>query len=75
MHTIDLRGICCPTNFVRAKLAIEELDAGETVEMLIDDGEPVKNLPRSLKAEGHKLLGLRQSGEGHYILDLEIGGP
>ena len=73
MHTIDLRGICCPTNFVRAKLAIEELDAGEKVEMLIDDGEPVKNLPRSLKAEGHKLLGLRESGEGHYILVLEIG--
>jgi tRNA 2-thiouridine synthesizing protein A len=75
MHTIDLRGICCPTNFVKAKLAIEELEAGETVEMLIDDGEPVKNLPRSLKSEGHKLLGLRESGEGHYVLKLEIGGP
>jgi tRNA 2-thiouridine synthesizing protein A len=75
MHTIDLRGICCPTNFVKAKLAIEELDAGETVEMLIDDGEPVKNLPRSLKAEGHKLLGLRESDEGYYVLKLEIGGP
>jgi tRNA 2-thiouridine synthesizing protein A len=75
MHIIDLRGICCPTNFVKAKLAIEELDAGEKVEMLIDDGEPVKNLPRSLKSEGHKLLGLRQSDEGHYVLELEIGGP
>ena len=75
MHTIDLRGICCPTNFVKAKLAIEELEAGETVEMLIDDGEPVKNLPRSLKAEGHKLLGLRESGDGHYVLKLETGGP
>jgi tRNA 2-thiouridine synthesizing protein A len=75
MNTIDLRGICCPTNFVKAKLAIEELDAGTTVEILIDDGEPVKNLPRSLKAEGHKLLGLRESGEGYYVLKLEIVGP
>ena len=71
-NTIDLRGICCPTNFVKAKLAIEELDSGEKVEILLDDGEPVKNLPRSLKAEGHRLLGLRESGEGHYVLELEI---
>ncbi len=75
MHTVDLRGVCCPTNFVKAKLAIEELEKGETVEMLIDDGEPVKNLPRSLKAEGHKLLGLRDSGKGYYVLELEIGEP
>lgn len=71
-NTIDLRGICCPANFVRAKLGIEELEPGETVELLLDGGEPVKNLPRSLKAEGHKLLGLRESGENCYVLELEI---
>ncbi len=70
-HIIDLRGICCPMNFVRAKLAIEELQGGEEVELLLDPGEPVKNLPRSLKEEGHTLLGLREGGEGHYILELE----
>lgn len=75
MQTIDLRGVCCPTNFVKAKLAIENLETGETVEMLIDEGEPVKNLPRSLKAEGHKLLGLRESGTGYYVLELKIGKP
>ncbi len=71
MQTIDLRGVTCPTNFVKAKLALEEIDAGETARILLDDGEPVKNVPRSLKAEGHKLLGLRQAEEGHYVLELE----
>ena len=74
MATIDLRGITCPTNFVKAKLALEMLDEGTTVEFLLDDGEPVKNVPRSLKGEGHKLLGLKQSGEGHYILTMEKVG-
>lgn len=73
-HTIDLRGICCPTNFVRAKLAIEELSGGEEAELLLDPGEPVKNLPRSLKEEGHRLLGLRESGEGHYVLEIRLAG-
>jgi TusA-related sulfurtransferase len=72
MKIIDLRGVSCPTNFVKAKLALEMIDSGETVKFLLDDGEPVKNVPRSLKAEGHKLLGL-QEVDGHYELTLEKG--
>jgi tRNA 2-thiouridine synthesizing protein A len=72
MKTVDLRGISCPTNFVKAKLALELIETGETVKFLIDDGEPVKNVPRSLKAEGHKLLGMQEVG-GHYELTLEKG--
>ncbi len=71
MQLIDLRGVSCPTNFVKAKLALEELDNGATARILLDDGEPVKNVPRSLKADGHKLLALQQSDEGHYVLDIE----
>ena len=71
MQIIDLRGVSCPTNFVKVKLALEDIEPGEKVQILLDDGEPVKNVPRSLKAEGHKLLGLQQTDEGHYILELE----
>ena len=72
MKIIDLRGVSCPTNFVKAKLALEMMDSGETVRFLLDDGEPVKNVPRSLKDEGHKLLGLKEV-DGHYELTLEKG--
>ena len=71
MQIIDLRGVSCPTNFVKAKLALEDLENGEIAQILLDDGEPVKNVPRSLKADGHKLIGLKQTDEGHYILELE----
>ena len=71
MQVIDLRGVSCPTNFVKAKLALEDLEQGEVVQILLDDGEPVKNVPRSLKADGHRLIGLKQTDEGHYILELE----
>jgi TusA-related sulfurtransferase len=71
MQVIDLRGVSCPTNFVKAKLALEDIETGDIAQILLDDGEPVKNVPRSLKADGHKLIGLKQSDEGHYILELE----
>ena len=73
MATIDLRGVSCPTNFVKAKLALDEYAPGDRVEFLLDDGEPVKNVPRSLKGEGHKLLGLCEAAEGHYVLAVEKG--
>lgn len=72
MKTVDLRGVSCPTNFVRAKLALELLETGDSVLLLLDDGEAVKNVPRSLKAEGHKLLGLKEV-DGYYELALEKG--
>jgi TusA-related sulfurtransferase len=72
MKTVDLRGVTCPTNFIKAKLELEMVDAGETVQFLLDDGEPVKNVPRSLKTEGHRLLSLQENG-GYYLLTLEKG--
>lgn len=54
MQSIDLRGISCPTNFVKVKLDLEDIDSNQTLQILLDDGEPVKNVPRSLKAEGHR---------------------
>ena len=72
MKSIDLRGICCPINFVKAKLALEHAGEGEVLEVLLDYGEPVRNLPRSLKAEGHRLLGMEER-EGCYVLKVEKG--
>ena len=37
MHVIDLRGVSCPTNFVKAKLALEEIETGEILQILTTD--------------------------------------
>jgi len=70
MQTLDLRGVSCPTNFIKIKLALEMFEPGETVEILLDEGEPVKNVPRSLTDEGHRLLGLEKKDD-HYVLRVE----
>jgi len=70
MLTVDLRGVNCPTNFVKAKLAIEMTDEGDVLQFYLDDAEPVKNVPRSLKDEGHKLLRLEKA-KGHWVLTVE----
>lgn len=52
----DLRGVACPLNYVKTKLKLEMMDAGEKLEVWLDAGEPIKNVPMSLKNDGHKVL-------------------
>jgi len=67
---LDLRGVVCPNNFVRAKLKLEEMRSGEILEIIIDDGEPIKNVPRSIKEEGHKIIKVEKI-DGHFRLLIE----
>ncbi len=52
----DLRGVACPMNFVKTKMALSQLNAGQVLQVLLDDGEPIENVPRSVEAEGHRVL-------------------
>ena len=58
----------CPVTFVKAKVALEELDEGQILQVHLNDGEPVQNVPRSVKDEGHKILKLLDNGDGTYEL-------
>ncbi len=59
-QNIDLRGVSCPLNYVKTKLKLEEMELGKVLEILLDDGEPIVNVPRSAKEDGHKILGIEQ---------------
>lgn len=52
----DLRGVACPMNYVKTKLKLEMMEAGERLEVWLDAGEPIKNVPMSLKNDGHLVL-------------------
>jgi tRNA 2-thiouridine synthesizing protein A len=53
---LDLRGVICPYNFVKTKLKLETMDPGQTLAVILDDGDPIKNVPRSVSDDGHTVL-------------------
>ncbi|MBI4385044.1 MAG: sulfurtransferase TusA family protein [Nitrospinae bacterium] len=67
---IDLLGVKCPFNYVKTKLKLETMASGQRLEVLLDDGDPVKNVPRSIQNDGHKLLSLDKV-ENHYKMVIE----
>ncbi len=66
--TVDITDVVCPVTFVKAKVALEELDDGEILSVHMNDGEPVQNVPRSIKDEGHQILKLIDNEDGTYDL-------
>jgi len=56
IHELDLRGVPCPLNLVKAKLAIEEIPIGDVIEINLDEGEPIQNVPVSLGRQGQEIL-------------------
>ncbi|MBU0571517.1 MAG: sulfurtransferase TusA family protein [Candidatus Omnitrophica bacterium] len=54
--SINLHDVVCPMNFVKTKVELESINPGEILEIFLDEGEAMLNVPRSLKEEGHKIL-------------------
>lgn len=67
-ETVDITDVVCPVTFVKAKVALEELDDGQILSVHMKDGEPVQNVPRSIKEEGHQILKLVDNEDGTYDL-------
>ncbi len=59
----DLRGTVCPMNFVKVKVALSKMSKGQTLKVLLDDGEPIENVPRSVKLQGHEVVAMKSEGD------------
>lgn len=66
--TLDLRGTRRPINFKRSTIELGKMTCGELLEILLDDGEPIENVPQSLAAEGHTVEGIEKLGDGGFIV-------
>lgn len=60
----DVTDVLCPLTFVRAVAALDELEEGQILEIRLNDGEAARNVPLSLKDEGHQVLRLTDNGDG-----------
>ena len=69
--TIDITDVVCPITFVKVKLALED---GQTLAVHLNDGEPIQNVPRSLKDEDHKVLSVKKREDSTYDLVVKKHG-
>lgn len=53
---LDIRGVVCPYTLVKSKLAVEDLEVGQVVEILLDYPEAVTSIPKAMENYGNKVL-------------------
>jgi TusA-related sulfurtransferase len=66
-QSIDITGEVCPMTFVRTKLRLERMQAGEVLRVRLRGDEPLRNVPRAAREEGHAILAIEADGEDHIV--------
>ena len=66
-HAIDITGEVCPMTFVRTKLKLERMLSGEVLVVRLRGEEPLRNVPRAARDEGHSILGIVPEGNDHIV--------
>ena len=66
----DFRGVGCPMNFVKTKIELAKLRPHEILEIWLDDGAPIENVPGSVREEGHKIIEQKKI-ENHWSVLIE----
>ncbi len=68
--TKDFRGVQCPYNYVKTKLTLEEMEAQQILEVIVDEGEPAEHVPQSLKKDGQEIMDtFKDDDDGvHFII-------
>jgi TusA-related sulfurtransferase len=66
---IDITKDHCPMTFVKTKLELEKLNSGDTLEVLLSEGEPLDNVPKSAVEQGYKVISTAPvSGKTHLVV-------
>jgi TusA-related sulfurtransferase len=66
-QTLDITGEVCPMTFVRTKLKLERMRSGEVLSVRLRGEEPLRNVPRAAREEGHAILGIDADGDAHIV--------
>lgn len=71
-YTLDITKEHCPMTFVKTKIELSKLRSGDTLEVLLTEGEPLDNVPRSATEQGFKVLSINEASEkGTHLIVIE----
>ncbi len=73
VKNLDIRGRVCPMTFVYTKLALEELDKGNILEVLLDFAPAIKNVPENCERQSlAELLEIKEIGSEKKVWLLKL---
>ncbi len=65
-EVLDVKGLCCPMPVVKAKKAIDAIEAGQVLEIVGTDVGSKGDMPAWAKRAGHEFLGFSEEEGGVF---------
>jgi len=66
MNFLDITKETCPMTFVKVKLQLAKMDKGQDLEVILNEGEPLQNVPASCEEQGYQVLSVEAVGDGKH---------
>ncbi len=67
-YTLDITKEHCPMTAVKVALKLSQMNKGDTLAVLLTDGEPLCNVPRSAEEAGNTIIGIESEDSFHRVL-------
>lgn len=71
VELFDLSGVACPMNFVKTKIKLSPLPIGSQLDVILDDGAPIENVPLSLEEQGQRVLSKEKISDNQWKIRVE----
>jgi TusA-related sulfurtransferase len=65
---LDITKDHCPMTFVKVKLQLAKLGPGDVLDVLLSEGEPLVNVPKSAQEQGNRIVEIRKDGENFHVV-------
>lgn len=65
---INIKGLVCPYTFVKSKIAVEDIEVGEVLEILLDYEEAARSIPKSMEDHGQKVLKVEKINDTDWLI-------
>lgn len=65
---INIKGLTCPYTFVKSKLAVESMEIGEVLEIILDYEEAARSIPKSMEDHGHKVVKVEKINDTDWLI-------
>lgn len=70
---LDIRGEVCPYTLVKSKLAIEDIEVGQVLEILLDYPEAAESIPKAMLNYGHSVLKVEKINPKEWVIQIRKG--
>lgn len=70
---LDITKEHCPMTFVKTKLELEKLNKGDILEVILKEGEPLENVPKTVTEQGNKVLEIKKVQDDIHLVVIEKG--